>query len=185
MFESERRDLSWVPRWGICRVNRRQSVADHSYYATCYSLELARRISWGSDADRLALVTYVLRHDEREAMESDIPGPIKRLCSWDGSSLDHLLEARFGLPAKADDDMVAIRVAADVIDECMYLAGEINSGNRSVESVFANAKRRLHDAVLNLPSHDVALLGLLKDELIGIVNCEQRHTKNIDGLRGV
>lgn len=185
MFESERRDLSYVPRWGICRVNRRQSVADHLYYTTCYALELANRIGWGTYEDRLALLTYVLRHDEREALESDIPGPIKRLCKWDGSPLNQLLEDRFGPPPKADDDMVAIRTAADVIDECMYLAGEINSGNRSVMSVFDNAKQRLHSAIIGLPSDDKQLLRSFRNDLMCAIDDEVQYVKNIAGLKGV
>lgn len=182
MFESERRDLAWVPRWGIIRVNRRQSVAEHSYYVTCYGLEVARRLGWSTDNDtqRYLLVLYLLRHDESECLEGDIPGPIKRLCGFDSSKIRGLLEDRFGPAPVYTPEMKAIKKTADLIDECFYLAGEMNSGNQAVDSSFNNASTRLERAIAELPGDGAEKVALLRELEIRFAK-ERTQSKNIDG----
>lgn len=180
MFESERRDLAWVPRWGIVRVNRRQSVAEHSFFVASYGAELAKRLNWGNEKERYDLIVYLLRHDESECLEGDIPGPVKRLCGFDGSKLKPLLEARFGPAPQYTPEMRAIKKAADLIDECFYLAGELNSGNQAVKSSLKNAQDRLWRALSELPG-DREALRRLKVELVGRIDAEITQSKNIGG----
>lgn len=192
MFESERRDLAWVPRWSIIRVNRRQSVAEHSYFVSCYGLEIARRLDWPKVTShvmdqgevRHLLALYLLRHDEGECLSGDLPGPIKRLCGFDDTKLDKLLEARFGPAPTVTADMKAIRRAADLIDECFYLAGEWNSGNQAVLSALENSRKRLTAAVLELPG-DQRVLTDLNRELHSRISNEMSGTKNINGFGGI
>lgn len=193
MFESARRDLAWVPRWPIVRVNRRQSVAEHSYFTTCYGLELAAQIGWPECslteevyARRYVtlhlLALYLLRHDEDESFESDIPGPVKRLAGYDGSKLSKIAEGIFGEKVKARPEisagMLAIRKAADLIDECFYLAGEVNSGNQAVRSSLEHAKSRLVQKIDALPTADVLVKEQLVKELLGRILDEETQTKD-------
>lgn len=186
MFESERRDLDFIPRWSIIRVNRRQTVASHSYYVACYGLEIAARISWPSGSmqelalKRLKLAHFLLRHDEGEALTGDVPGPVKRLC-FDEEPLIPLMRSRFGAAVGVDEDMLKIKRAADALDECMYLAGEINSGNRAVMSAFENSRNRLDDAVMLLPGN-VKVSAALLEELRQVVYREISQTKDLTGL---
>lgn len=194
MFESERRDLAWVPRWGIIRVLRRQSVAEHSYFVTCYGLEVAKAINWPEcdptwdatehPAAMHLLSLYLLRHDEGETVESDAPGPVKRLAGWDNNKLAPLLRHRYGPPPYYTASMKKIRVVADLIDECMYLAGEIRMGNHTLLSVYDNAKGRMIEMVGHLPGEEnnkCRLCSLLDQTVVS----ELGSSKNISGLEGV
>ena len=180
MFESERRDLAYVPRWSILRVNRRQSVAEHSFFVCCYGLKIAETLQWLGDYHALAV--YLLRHDEAEALESDIPGPVKRSASYERSrELDSALKDRFGKGPVHDDKMLAIRRTADLIDECLYLAGEMSSGNSTVKTCFDYSVSRLTSSLDSLfgTENDRALLALLVKEAI---HNELTNTKNLNGL---
>ncbi len=185
MFESERRDLAHVPRWGILRINRQQSVAEHSYFVTCYGLKIAEMIGW-PDCEKdlnlehpyLSLANYLLRHDEAECLEGDIPGPIKRITKFDSSNLKGLLYDRFGRPPFFSPGMKRIKDVADLLDECMYLAGEICSGNGYVRSTLGFAKSRLGTAVSGLPSAEFDHKDLYL-HLIAIIEAETYMQKNI------
>lgn len=194
MFESERRDLAWVPRWGIVRVLRRQSVAEHSYYVTCYGLEVAKAIGWPEcdpawdatehPAAMHLLSLYLLRHDEGESVESDAPGPVKRIAGWDSSKLAPLLRHRFGPPPYCTTSMRKIRVVADLIDECMYLAGEIRTGNGSLNSVYVNSLNRLVSSLELLPGGTTDVT-LLKHRVLTSIADEFNNVKDMSGLEGV
>lgn len=186
MFESERRDLAWVPRWSIVRCNRRQSVAEHSYFVACYGLEIAKRIGWAVDdpSRRLALVVYLLRHDEDETLTGDIPGPIKRLCGFHTEAITTPLHDTYGEAPFVDDDMKAIRRVADLMDECMYLAGEMNSGNQHVKSCLRSAKNRLDKAVAELPCKSGLAINL-HTELLDVIKRELTYVKDYSGFAGI
>jgi hypothetical protein len=196
MFEPERRDLSWVPRWGIVRCNRRQSVADHSYFVTCYGLKIAEMIGWPDVGDgpdyhggldfqmKYDLAVYLLRHDEDEAVSGDIPGPIKRMGGFDCTKLDSILLDRFGPPPTVHPGTKEIKKAADLVDECMYLAGEINSGNSAAWSSYKNATKRLSEALDGLPAtrgQRLALFNVLTNALHNQLNYE----KDYKGFAGI
>ncbi len=193
MFESVRRDLAWVPRWGIMRVNRRQSVAEHSYFVTCYGLEIARRIGWPdgyelglhralrceSRGDALHLLAlYLLRHDESEVIEGDIPGPVKKLISRNTDGLVPMLARRFGEPPALTLDMKAIRWTADRIDEAMYLAGEINSGNQSVRCALEKVRKDLARGVGQLPT-DTDTRARLAEDFRTMIDSELAYNKDV------
>lgn len=198
MFEPERRDLAWVPRWGIARVNRRQSVAEHSYFVTAYGLQIAYEIGWPDVFElglhremraetkleaRYLLALYLLRHDEREALESDIPGPIKRLSGYSEEGINPLVSSRFGAEPVITTSMVSIRRAADFLDECLYLAGEINSGNSHVTEIFANSKNNLVEAIRTLSGNREVTLRL-QAKLLRLIEMEVVGHKNCNGMYG-
>ncbi len=188
MFEPERRDLSHVPRWAILRLLHQQSVAEHSFFACCYGLEIADVLGWPKDGDagtaRYLLALYLLRHDEVEVVESDITGPVKRLSKYDGGPVRKLVSKRLGKTPEPDADMLAIRRTADLVDECMHLAGEVAMGNRTVKAVLDNCYLLLAKSVAELPGNlrakDTLLVTLQES-----IRDQATYTKSTDGLTGV
>lgn len=179
MFESERRDLAHVMRWGILRVLRRQSIAEHSYFVCCYGLKFAELLHWSGD--RASLATYLLRHDEAEVVESDIPRPIKRLTGYDSARIDPLVELRFGPVPQVSEEMRALRISADLLDECMYLAGEMAMGNATVRPVLYLCLKELQASIARLPG-EASVLVDLDASLEQRIYEEMRAEKNLDGL---
>ena len=159
-FAAAFRDLSHVPRWGILRSIRKQSVAEHSYYVALYAEQLATVIQW--DGDIAALLQYALLHDIDETVTGDIPGPVKRAAfdkakMWD--KIRDTMARRFGtinvfrlnnpLP-----EIKAIVAVADSIDEISYLIEETVLGNKWVRVVLVEAIRRFEARWEMLPIGD-------------------------------
>ena len=159
-FAAAFRDLSYVPRWGILRSIRKQSVAEHSYYVALYADQLATLIQW--EGDTAALLQYALLHDIDETITGDIPGPVKRAAfdktkMWD--KIRDTMARRFGtinvfrlnnpLP-----EIKAIVAVADSIDEISYLVEENILGNRWVRVVLVEAIRRFEARWEMLPIND-------------------------------
>lgn len=176
MFEREYREMSFVPRWGILRCIKRQTLAEHSYYVTLYAGQIADAIEWSGN--RARLLDAALRHDVEEVYMSDIPGPSKRAMIHDRDKHEDYLHTenlrRFGMDYNKrngtyylnaiDDDayeqcqeIKAIIKVADLLDECFYLATEIQLGNQSLQKVLAHSAGRLQEALKKLPATDIAI----------------------------
>ena len=180
LFSRELRDLAFVPRWAIARVIRRQSVAEHSYYVTCYTYQVARAIKYDSHSEVMWLLVAALQHDIDESFMSDIPGPVKRNIKdvklYDEYSKNGVFE-RFGQQVGVSGDMKSIIKVADLIDECMYLAGEVQLGNESLRGFERSARDRLNHALNLLPgSHDD--ITNLRQDLFKAIS-HQRHGSSI------
>lgn len=146
MIEPERRNLAWTPRWGIVRVNRRQSVAEHMYFTACYADWLARLAKFTTDEYQDTMF-YMLKHDEAECFMSDIPGPIKRRVKGDLDGVETEIHDRIFEPMPETTlKMRAVKKLADVMDECFYLVGEITSGNQQAAGVYNGCITRLRHA---------------------------------------
>lgn len=172
-FKRELRDLAWVPRWGILRVNRRQSVAEHTFFVVAYADQIADFIGWSGD--RGLLLRLAWRHDLSECFMSDLPGPSKRAVIDPQKYADFVsdnMKRRFGFEEpsveNAPQECLAIIKVADLIDECLYLAGEVQSGNRAAEPVLIhNSRPRLDAAIWNLPgAHNEELMRALHDSIV-------------------
>jgi 5'-deoxynucleotidase YfbR-like HD superfamily hydrolase len=166
------------------RVHHRQSVAEHSYFVASYSLGIADFIDW--KGNREDLVRFALRHDEDEAITGDIPGPVKRLGELDYGKLDEVTDQIFEqtTPIEDAEQVVAIAQVAGLLDECLYLAGEMNMGNRHVGMVFINSKVLLMRAIDGLPTTmegKQKLAGFLRD----IIDSETNAVKSNEGFNGV
>lgn len=150
LFAREYRDLSWTPRWCIARVNRRQSVAEHHYYVSLYAYLIASLI--GFPGERLGhLLVCALTHDVEESFTADWPGPVKRAVidrvNYD-SFVRRNVEARFGdSVVLAFPDLKAILDVAGLLDEVLYLSGEMQSGNQAVGAIIENSQRRLYEKI--------------------------------------
>lgn len=161
VFAREYRDLSWTPRWGIIRVNRRQSVAEHSYYVTLYSHLIAKLIGHTQALDYLLLCA--LYHDVEEAYTSDIPGPVKRKIQ-DKTNYENFVEKgnadRYGKVPSPNLKEKAILGVAGMLDETLYICGEMQSGNKAVEGMFKAVNKRLNEKV-----DDLVRVHALSDDL--------------------
>lgn len=150
------RILSSVPRWGIVRVLQRQSVADHSFYVAVYADALADLLGWGPE-HRAHLLRSALWHDVDEIVSGDIPGPVKRQiperAKWSAYVNSHVTR-HFGYdyPDVLDEEK-PILTAANLLDECAYLAGESRLGNQNVARALYLSRRRLKESCdqLGLP----------------------------------
>jgi 5'-deoxynucleotidase YfbR-like HD superfamily hydrolase len=174
-FAAAFRDMSYVPRWGILRSIRKQSVAEHSYYVALYADQLATLIQW--EGDTAALLQYALLHDIDETITGDIPGPVKRAAfdktkMWD--KIRDTMARRFGainvfrlnnpLP-----EIKAIVAVADSIDEISYLIEETILGNKWVKVVLSEAIRRFESRWEMLPINDEEESESLKVIVLGIL----------------
>lgn len=136
-FQNLWRELSYVPRWGIFRRNRDQSVAEHSYYVAVYAGQIAEMVSW--KGDRGILFQACLNHDLFEGRSGDIPAPFKRQMHMDQRYLEAEWDYFYAnfydqLPVLAalrgDPQIAALVRVADRLEGCLYLATEWMSGNR-------------------------------------------------------
>lgn len=169
------------------RVIKTQSVAEHSYFVTCYGLEIAKIIGWPEGAEeqdryqalhRLAM--FLLRHDENETFESDVPGPVKKIVGFDNAKLKNMGMVRFGPGVIEMPGMKEIKRAADLMDEAMYLAGEVKMGNHTVANVLRQVEQRLMVAVDDLPTKDKRRIA---QKLQRHLDMERSAQKNLEGLQ--
>lgn len=149
LFPREYRDLAWVPRWGIARVMRRQSVAEHSYFVSLYCSLVSEFLGLPTE-DRLILITSALHHDQAECYTGDTPGPVKHatvdkevLAQYEKTNDKY----RFGdtpeIPPERKDLKLLLKVC-DLLEETAYLNGEIQQGNKAVEHMEEASRKRLY-----------------------------------------
>lgn len=148
MFERDLRTLSFVPRWVITRNIHTQSVAEHSFYVAVYAGQLAEYL--GFEGNMGDLYHAALWHDAEEAFTGDIPGPSKR--STFGADADiwvrEGLELRFSNQVRpVTKEIKAILKVANLLDEVLYKATEIQMGNRGAMHSFLLSRQRLMDSV--------------------------------------
>jgi 5'-deoxynucleotidase YfbR-like HD superfamily hydrolase len=130
------RDLAHVPRWGICRTAHRQSVAEHSYYVTLYTVAICRMLEL--DPEQMVVAVQVaLTHDMDETMSGDIPAPWKVNTGISGENdyLKRVINERFGPTASASDFILQIVRVADLFEAAMFCCGEMAVGNATIRKV--------------------------------------------------
>ena len=67
-----------VWRWSLANINRRQSVAEHSYCVAVLGLLIYDQcVHNHSSLTRTSLLIHLLTHDAEEALTGDIPAPVK------------------------------------------------------------------------------------------------------------
>lgn len=145
------RGLADVFRWGIVRVQRRQSVAEHSYWIALWMPRLLEHFLI-RDADLiLECVMAALHHDMDEVVTGDMPTPLKK--SIPRHVLDYVdefsrsktpvIKPRDGIPSKA------VKVL-DIFEAAMFLAEEMNMGNHRVKPILNILKSKLAGACADL-----------------------------------
>jgi 5'-deoxynucleotidase YfbR-like HD superfamily hydrolase len=153
----ELRDLSYVPRWSIVRVAKPQSVAEHSFYTAVYAAYFADMIGWRYRGSREQLLLAALWHDAEEQFVGDIPGPAKHLglVALDRKKITDEMLRRFGVAwvTSATTEEKDIVKAASLLDDALFLCGEIQRGNKACHDAYLSIYVRLRQAVLSLPAH--------------------------------
>jgi len=183
MFERELRDLSYVPRWSIVRVAKPQSVAEHSFFVAMYADQIAEIISWRHRGNRENLMRAALWHDVEECFTGDIPGPTKRKIMSNEfiNTVEEGNRIRFGNKYKITlkpQEKIILKTAG-LLDEALFLAGEIQRGNMACKHVFKYVLTRLHKACMQLPGllvnklYDSYVIPAITKELRGYSHEEQ------------
>lgn len=159
MFEREYRELSFVPRWSIARLLRRQSVAEHSYYVALYAHQMALTLQL-EPHEVMAVTVAALYEDLEESFTGDIPGPSKRSMLYDKHRFYEwctgMVEDRFGVFggnmwwAAKDETVGYILKAANLMDEVAHLSTELQMGNKAAMPMWLNSFNRLRAALGNL-----------------------------------
>lgn len=162
-FTPEARDRRYIDRWSIARVIRRQSLAEHMYFAALYADQIATLIGW--KGNRASLLQYCLRHDCPEEITGDQPGPVKRAIGVETAKEAEFVKnmmvlrhgaAEYEMMVTSDPEVLAIRKVADLIDELHYLAEEMSLGNGTVRGVvMQNTVSRLRLACDMLPCDEI------------------------------
>jgi 5'-deoxynucleotidase YfbR-like HD superfamily hydrolase len=116
------RELVYVPRWSIIRVNKRQSVAEHCYFVARYAIEICGLLGVPCRSD---FISYVLRHDDEELHSGDIPTPYKNKNGLHTVTLEY--DALFDYEKR-------ILKIADMLEAILYLVDEELLGNATVDT---------------------------------------------------
>jgi 5'-deoxynucleotidase len=150
-FNRHYRTLGYVPRWSIMRLNRSQSVLEHTALVAMYALDIMEAIKY--QGDWLEVVDLALKHDLPEVESGDLPSPVKRSISTPGKMQeyeDDIMKRRFGSPTEYTEDAHDIVKVADLLEAVLKLAEEYSTGNRSVFGVLCGLTAYLNDAVSKL-----------------------------------
>lgn len=129
------RRLSFVPRWVVMPVLRRQSVAEHSFHVAQTVLWLlpvhasaATEMGSRSLGFQFEVVSYALNHDIKEAVEGDSPSPNKVRADPD-----------------PNDQVSVITKVADILEAIAFVSEEKAMGNSyGTDSVDLDLRMRLH-----------------------------------------
>lgn len=145
IFDREHRTLAHVPRWPILRVNRRQSVAEHSFYVALYAAEIAQAIGWQGPYEQLML--HALTHDLDEIVTGDINSPTKRamdpgarvqLDAWIDKKMRErsTVDSAWALSDPGEQAKLIVKLA-DMVEGVLYLCDEKSQGNQNVKNMEA------------------------------------------------
>jgi len=133
--EREFRELDHMDRWQIIRVQRKQSVASHTWLVASYALRIAQMLEWKGDYS--ALMQESLWHDLDETITGDLP----RTYKWAVNKVpgakagvdeirDGLMKERFPWWDKIEDPEARMIVyLADILESVLYLYEEAGLGN--------------------------------------------------------
>lgn len=121
--------LADVPRWGVIKILRPQSVAEHSFAVAVLVMELITRLSPYSltAPASLGAVIWALCHDAPETYTGDVDGLLKRehptlkaeLDKAEGEAFPWWAEMRRGM--EATPGLMALVKVADRVEAIVYL----------------------------------------------------------------
>lgn len=121
--------LAQVKRYGICHVNRDQSVAEHSFMVALIAGELAT--ATGDENLIREVMMYSIIHDMDEIETGDIPSPFKRKLRAECPGVIPILDGA----AKTSPEVKAIVKAADLL-ESLYYIREFGGSRFTQEDVY-------------------------------------------------
>lgn len=136
MFYNHRNAL-WldrVPRWSVIDTLRQQNVAEHSYRVMAIVDFIISKHKATSDSFYAKVMRCALFHDAHEAIDGDMPSNRKE---------------RGETPQKSDQVYWVVK-AADWIEMDLFLADEIQRGNKTVLDLKFWVNDKKHRAIENL-----------------------------------
>jgi len=161
--ERELRLLSYVERWQIVQVNRRQNLAEHQYHVAILAWRMVEdcdlRSAFGINMEDVFRES--LLHDLPETLSGDIPSPVHQRVKQDPGWRGWLAaRVREFFPWYEERPCVIVKHVVsicDLLEALLYLSEEMQMGNRYVEPHYAYLKDRMDDLLLTLPgSGDIA-----------------------------
>lgn len=172
-----------IDRWQIMKLDRTQSVAEHTCNVVLICAEILREMEKASFADggpsisapfKLGVMEAALWHDLPEVMTGDIPTPMKMAFGPDTQAQLRSIDRCF-LPRPETGDLArAIVKAADFIDAIHFLTNE----GRDVHSASV-----LHDLVSRLECHISRSDALIRDAIQAVymaaINGKQTFMENL------
>ena len=124
------RRLSHVKRWAIVPKIKDQSVAEHSYFVSLYTLKMCQELGKSTEFS-LNAVEYALQHDAGEAFTGDIPSPLKDIVGGIKEA-ENTIKEWMGLNLSITDEMSSIVHLADKLDALLWLIQEYRMGNTTI-----------------------------------------------------
>lgn len=125
------RKLSYVQRWGIVPVIRKQSVAEHSFGVAVISLWLMG-ISRQA-CDRAEVIECAITHDMKESVTGDVPSTFKRHIK---GAVDQF-ESRMPSACYSELTKVIVKLA-DYLEALAYINEEKHFGNTTLSLIEAD-----------------------------------------------
>lgn len=150
-MEREIRLLSYVGRWQIVQVNRRQTLTDHLYHVSILAWRMVEDLGL---RDRLGVTMEdvfreSLLHDLPETLSGDIPSPVhqkvKKGEGWKAWLTARVTEFFPWYEEKPCTGTKHIVTVCDLLEALLYLTEELQMGNRYVEPHFAYLSDRMGD----------------------------------------
>lgn len=163
--------LSHVPRWGIVRHSRQQSVAEHTFRMTMIAREIVVRclpsdylVSWPE------FLWTCLTHDADESVTGDVPTPAKIALGLPGGNLGLVdvpdIDNRHGEPTTVAEKIIID--LADEVEAYVFLRHE-GRGPHATEigdRAHARIMKKIDDAFNRIPGFDSARMCDLINEML-------------------
>lgn len=183
MIAREWRELSFIPRWGILRRVRDQSVAEHSYYVATYVMLLGGRMGLHNDIINEA-IKLALTHDIEEIITGDIPAPAKKYLDPEGNKVLSLKSRAYStleIRHRGVVNPVSVYLVklADLMDGLAYLATEIQMGNGSVSVVLQEMRIRTELLLEEMDKENALGAWNLPSMMSMIHNFIEEHRNNL------
>ncbi len=136
--ERELRLFSYVGRWQIVQVNRRQTLTDHLYHVALLAWRLVEDCGLRSkmDLNMEDVFREALLHDLPETLSGDIPSPVhqkvKQNPEWKSWLTARVTEFFPWYEEKPTSAVKYIVSVCDLLEACLFLKEEVEMGNRYV-----------------------------------------------------
>lgn len=155
MIEHALRNFAHVTRWAIVRTNRKQSIAEHSFFVALYAARLVDALHEGGvmlKCRKAIILEYALTHDVDELITGDIPTPLKEVADQNDGVTNRLFDLFPWISRKAEEwaiteDELAIVKVADILEALMFLREDQGSGNKHLDSHVEYIKDKMDDHI--------------------------------------
>lgn len=137
MDQSKVRALRHIRRFNFEYCNRYETVAEHSLFVSLLAMDAAHILNMDVG---LAVIAAML-HDAPEAVTGDIPFLVKRAIS-NAEEIDYRAAAELGIGPAVDEYQELVGYC-DAMELAMYIQEEQASGNKTLDTIYAETLARL------------------------------------------